>query len=179
MTQASTSPFQVAAKYGVFTGVGLIVFSAALYLLGFNGENKLTYLNYVFLAIGIYLGTKEYRDKVRSGFINYGQALGAGALISLFAGLLLAAYMYVFLKFLGTEVIDEMLKASEDELIRQGMSDSEIDQAMKYTSMIMVPGFISAMVVIMHTLIGFVISLIVAAVLKRESNSFEDMVDNT
>lgn len=181
MGATSAKPFQTAAKYGALTGVVLILFSVILYAIGLKGDNKITYLNYVFLLGGIIIGTKEYRDKVREGDLSYGQGLGLGVLVSVFAGLMLAFYTYIFMKFISPEIIQEMLLMAEQQLVEQGKTESEIEMALKYTAMFMTPGIISIMLVVMHLFFGFIFSLITAAVFRKEptNQSFDEVINNT
>jgi hypothetical protein len=65
-----------------------------------------------------------------------------------------------------------MDKAREDMETR-GMDDAQIDQAMSMTEKFMTPGIMFAMGVLSYVIIGFIISLIIAAIMRKDKPVFE------
>ena len=124
------------------------------------------------LAAIIYLATKARRDN-SGGFISYGQGLGTGVGVAFFASILVAFYTYVFFNFIDAEMLEEMILRAEDQMYDQGMPDDQVEIAMEYTRKFMLPGPMAAMVVLSYTIVGFIISLITSAILKKEDTSFE------
>ena len=180
METTLAKPYQTAMKYGALTGIVLILDSVSLYALDLMQNRGLQYIGYLILLVGIILGTKEYRDKIRGGSISYSQALGAGVLISVFAGILLAFYTFIFVKFIYPGFIEKMKQIAEQQMIeKRGMSDEQAEQAMKYASMFMSPGVMAFMIVISYAFFGLLLSLITSAFMKKEPTSFDSMVENT
>jgi hypothetical protein len=56
---------------------------------------------------------------------------------------------------------------------KRGMDDSQIDQAMELSQKFMSPGIVFVMGVFGYIVMGFVISLIVAAIIRKEKPVFE------
>ena len=70
-------------------------------------------------------------------------------------------------------MVEVILEQTENEMIDAGNTDEEIEIAMKYTRMMVTPFWMSIMSVFMYTFIGFIFSLVTAAFLKKEDDSFE------
>lgn len=182
MENLQPTPYKTAMNYGAVLGLVLILFSVLLYVLDQTTNQALSWISYVFLAIGIVLGTKAYRDKVNGGYITYTQALWTGTLIVFFASFLSAFYTYIFTKFIDPGMIEKILEQTEMEMIEQKkMGEDEVEMAMKYTRMFVTPAMMTVTVVLATTILGFIISLITSAILKKEnpSQSFDNVIDNT
>ena len=100
MEQKPTSSFAAAVMPGIYLGVALIVFRLILFLLDVEMESYLNWTIYVVLAIGLYLGIINFRDKHRGGLISYGNAFGAGFAIGLFASLIMGIFTYFFVEYI-------------------------------------------------------------------------------
>jgi hypothetical protein len=159
--------------YGAYTGGGLILFSLLTYSVDIDFQSPLMYLAFLLLAAGIFMGIKSYRDNFLGGFISYGKCIALGVMISLFASILLAIYSYLFFTFFDTSMIKKILDETEENLVKKGMSDEQIEMAMKYTAKFMQPLWMSAMSILMYTFWGTIISLIIGIFAKKEDPSFE------
>lgn len=176
------TPYKTAMNFGALLGLVLIAYSAILYAFDQTTNQALSWLSYVFLAGGIVLGTKSYRDKNLGGFITYNQALWIGTLIVFFASFLSAFYTYIFTSYIDPGMITKILEETEMKMLEeQKMSEEDVEIAMKYTSMFVTPTMMTITVVLATTIMGFIISLITSAILKRENptQSFDNVIDNT
>lgn len=160
-------------NYGLLTGGGLVLFSLLMYSLDIDFKNPLMYLAFLILAGGIFLGIKSYRDKCLGGFISYGKCIAVGTMISLYASILLAIYSYLFFTFFDQSMVQKVLDATEEDLIKKGMPDEQIEIAMKYTAKFMQPLWMSVMSILMYTFWGTIISLIFGIFTKKVDPSFE------
>lgn len=159
--------------YGLYTGGGLILFSLLMYSIDINMQNPLNYLAFLILAAGLFFGITSYRDNFGGGFISYGKCIAAGALISLFASILLAIYSYLFFTFFDTTSIQKMMDLAEENLVKKGMTDEQIEMAMKYTAKMMTPAWMAIMSILMYVFWGTIISLIIGIFAKKNDPSFE------
>ncbi len=151
--------------YGLLTAIALFAITLFIYFTGMSTEKWPTYLSYFVLLAGIVIGLKNYRDEARGGFISYGSALGFGTFSMFFAALIVAILSFVFYKFLAPDAMIPIREAAELQMLERNpnMSDQEYDMAMKFIS----PGFITVTLLFSYTFIGFVLSLLVAAVMKK------------
>lgn len=176
------TPYKTAMNFGALLGLVLIAYSALLYALDQTTNQALSWFSYGFLAGGIVLGTKNYRDKNLGGFITYNQALWTGTLIVFFASFLSAFYTYIFTSYIDPGMITKILEETEMKMLEeQNMSEADVEVAMNYTRMFVTPGMMTITVVLATTIMGFIISLITSAILKKENpnQSFDNVIDNT
>lgn len=158
-------------NWGGMLGLALIAYSLALYLLGMNESQPAQWLSYAVIAALIFLGIKAKREN-QDGIISYGQGLGTGVGIAFFGSIMVAFYTFVFFKFIDAEMLEQLILRAEDQLYDQGMPDDQVEIAMQYTRKFMAPVPMAAMVVLSYTFVGFIISLITAAILKNEGDPF-------
>lgn len=154
-----------ALQYGVLTAIGLIALTLIIYFADLQTERWVAWIGYLILLAGLFLGTKAFRDEFNGGFISYGRSLGFGTLTIFFAAIISAVFVFIFYKFVAPDAMGPIKAAAEEQMLRANpnMSDQEYDMAMRFVS----PGFIAITTVFSYTFIGFVLSLIVSAFLKK------------
>jgi len=179
MEKSSNTLTKWAMTYGLYLGIFHIVFTVILYLSGHLFDSK--YLGYISTAVVIiitWIGLIKYRDHVNNGVLKYGQGLGLGVLISVFAGIFAAATMYIIMKFDGS-LSDQMLSLMEEEVMKSGMSDDMLENVEKMYKIMVTPGVVAFSGFINKVFTGTLISLIVAAFVKKnpESGFYEAVKD--
>ena len=157
-------------NWGVITGLVTIIYSTLMYFLGLNLESWTGWISYIILIGGIVYGTIQYRDNVRGGTISYAQALGFGVIIALVVAIISAIYSLV-LSVIDPGIIDQILEKAQEEMLKQGLSDDQVEQAIEMQKKFMSPGIIAAMIVPGMTFMGFIFSLITSIFLKKEDTS--------
>jgi hypothetical protein len=110
---------------------------------------------------------RHYRDNLNGGYLRIGQGTGLSALTGLFQGIIMAIFMYVYL----TSINPDMMVMMEDQALRElegeGLSETQIDQAMEMTKAFMTPGFISSMMIIGAVIGTTILGLIISAIMKK------------
>jgi len=173
MSTQDNSPVKNAMNYGSIIGIALVIISLLFYMMNETTSEIQNYLGYLALAVGVYIGVKNQRDNELGGLMSYGKALSSGTLISFFASIIMAFYLYVFIFFIDPSLVDVILEKAENDMIDAGQSDKEIEMSMKYTMMFVTPFWMSVMSVLVYTIIGFIFSLIIATFLKKQDDSFD------
>lgn len=176
----STSPVKCtlmnnSIKYGLYTGIAMVLLSLLFYALNVKATSWPQYVSIGVLLAGIIVGTVAFRDKCNGGYISYGRSMGSGVLISLITGIILAVYSYVNSAFLNPEIIQQMIQAGEENMMRQGLSDDQIDQAMGMTKMFMTPVFIAITSLFSMLLWGTLVSLLASIFIKKDNINFEQV----
>ncbi len=169
MDEEQVTPMQTALKWGVYTGIALIIFDLVLYVLGMksaDGSNPVQYLGFLFFIGFVVMAIKSHVQS--NGYMSYGQGLGAGLLTSLIAGALIGVYVYLFATVIAPEFMDGAMDGIKDQWEAQGMSDEQIEQAEGFAGMFMSPGVMAISSIFSYGFIGLIISLIAAAVFKRD-----------
>ncbi len=158
--------------YGVIIALAVIVISLILFLLNVSRENALNYVVYIVFLAGILLAQFNYRNKYLGGHITYGQAFSLGVLISLFLAIIMAVYTYIFLKYIDPGAMEEGMAMAEQKMMERGMSQTEIDQGMAFARKFATVGVTTVMTLVTYFIIGMVMSLITAIIVKKEDTEF-------
>ncbi len=143
-----------------------------LYFTGFQTEKLATgqYLNwlgFVIMFAVLWLGIKAVRDEAPEKGMSYGRGVGTGTLISLYSGLMSSVYSFIHFKFVNPEFADYQLALIRPKWEAAGMPEAQMEQAEKMTRAMMGPVAQAIMTPIMVVLFGLILSLIIAAILKR------------
>jgi len=170
--EEKTSTARVALKYGVLGAVVAMVYSTILNVSGLGQNTWLASASYIFMIVAIFLGMKEFREK-NQGFISYGEGLGLGSLLSAVLGVLSAAFNLFYIQFIDNSLLGQGLDRIREDMERQGKDDAQIEQALEVTQKFMSPGIMFVSVVFVTLISGFIISLIVAAIVRKEKPVFE------
>lgn len=170
--EEKTSTARVALKYGLLAAVVTMVYSTILNLSGLGSNKILASLSYVFMIVAIVLAMKDFREK-NGGFISYGEGLGLGTLTSAVLGLLSSAFTIFYIQFIDSNMLTQSLDQMREELEAKGMDDAQIEQAVEVSQKFMSPGIMFVMVILGYLIMGFIFSLIIAAIMRKEKPVFE------
>lgn len=175
-TTTTPSTARIALQYGLYTGLGLIIYSLIVQLAGLAGNQTMgivgMFVSGVVLILGIIYALKDFRSQ-NGGYLSYGQGLGVGSLLAGVAGLISGIFTYIYLSFIDNSAMKEAMDKQREALEARGMSDEQIEQAIAMAEKFSTPGMAVVMSIIGMALIGFVLSLIIAAIMKRDSNPMD------
>ncbi len=162
--------------YGFISALAGALLGLALYFMGYHSDiAKLPAAQLIGACVGtvicvvcLVLGIKARRAEAPQGNgFGYGAALLAGVQISLVAAFLSSIYNYAYLAFINPGFADIMLQAKMDKLQASGVSGADYDRIEGMTRTMLHPVPASIFSFIYLFIVGFLISLIVAAFLKR------------
>jgi hypothetical protein len=126
-------------RYGLIAGVVGIAFFLILTISGVNiTTSPLRWIGYCITILLVVLAHQYYKQN-GSGFMSYGEGLGIAMWLGLISSLLSSVFTYIYVKFIDTAFVDMIKEAQIAEMSKNGMSDEQIDQAMKFASMFMTP----------------------------------------
>ncbi|HXQ82266.1 MAG TPA: DUF4199 domain-containing protein [Opitutaceae bacterium] len=162
--------------YGFISALAGSLLALVLYFLGYHSDPaKLQAASWIgglgglaIASVCTALGVKARRAEVpeAAGF-GYGQALGAGVLISVVSSALSAVFTYAYYGFINPGFSDIVVQDKMDKLQAKGISGAQLEQAEKFTRMMLNPVPAAIFALIGGFIVGFIIALIVAAFLKR------------
>lgn len=159
-------------RYGLLTGVVSLILSAVMYLTG-TEQSALRYLAYPILIGGIWMAHQHFKNG-NAGFMSYGQGLGIGTILSAVVGVMSAVFLYVYASFIDSNFLNKMVENARTEMESSGKySDEQVDQAMSITQGFMTMPALILMTVVFSILGGFIFSLIISAITKRNRPEFE------
>jgi hypothetical protein len=162
--------------YGVLMAIAIFLFTIVLSLLGLHSDvAKLATAQWVgtigVLVIGsvctVY-GVRARRETVPAGeAYTYGQAVGAGVTIALIASAIGIVTSYIYFAFINPAFADILAQAQLDKMAARGMSSAQIDRAEPVIRFMLKPAVQAVMSFGFGMIFGVIVSLIVAAFLKR------------
>ena len=163
-----------AMKMGLMMAGLMIAFSLVLHFSGMILNRGLGSIVYLLIFVGLFLGVKNYRDMQLGGMISFGTAFNMGFRILLYAGLIYSIYSYIYFKTFGHDTLGAMRDMMESELAKTGISESQAESMMDmYRKWVFIPGAMAISSFAGTLFIGAILSLINAAILKRNPESLE------
>lgn len=162
---------KIATKWAVIYALTAIVITYAFQFLTIDPNSPLKFITYVPFIAFLFLAQKEYRDQL-NGYISFGDAFSAGFRFSVFAGLLIAVFTYLYLTVLSPEVFDKVLETTRTALEDKNMSSGQIDKTLDITKKWgpLIGAFGSA---IAYAIFGSICALIGAAIFKKERSPYD------
>jgi len=152
----------------------LIIYSLILYFLDQTFNRALGSLSFIILIAGLVLGIRSFRDDSRGGVLTYGQGVGAGTVISLYAGIISAIFGIIQFTLIDPDLIEKMYTFMEEQMIAQGrLPESLIEQQMVFMKKIMTPVTTPLFGIISNVFYGVLISLVVSIFFRREGDAFK------
>jgi uncharacterized integral membrane protein len=170
--QPSTA--RTALKWGAILGLILIAITLVMYLTDQSTNPLFSGLTLGAMVAMLILSMREYRT-LNGGYMSYSEGLGIGALLSAVTGLLSSAFITFYNVIIDPTVQQRALEKAREKLEAQGnMSDESIDQAMEWSEKLQSPGFTFIAGFFGTIIMGFLLSLIIAAFIRRnKANPFE------
>jgi hypothetical protein len=156
--------------------VGFFVLTHMIFMKNFNAEaweigEVLGYSSMIIALTAIFFGVKAYRDKVLGGKISFGKAFAMGISISAVAGLIFGIYVYVLYTFISPDLSGRMIEIYREKIRTSGQTQEVITQQLAQFEVeaelwknTILQSFVMFITVFM---IGVLISLVTAAILKR------------
>jgi len=163
---------------GLILGLIGIVYSLVIYFLDLS-FNKIQGYVFIFLQIVIlYILVKSYRDNFLHGNITYGQAFGAGVIISLYYAILIAIFTYILYSVIDPGLINKQLAFTEEMMLKKGLTQAQVDAGMAVQSKIMKPAIMAPVSIFGSMIWGIIISLIVGIFVRKEGNPLIETPSN-
>ena len=162
---------KVAFKWTIISLVTSIVFTYVTQFLSVDPNSAIKYIQYLIFAAFLVLAQKEFKDQL-GGYLTFGQGFNVGLLYSIFAGLLGAIFVYIYLTYLSPQVFEQSMTAAEQKLQEKGMSSDQIETVMGFTRKY---GVIlgSVFAAIGSVILGIIVALISSSVLKKERSPLD------
>jgi len=142
-------------------------------------NQALSILSYLLVLGGMAYGTITYRNKALDGFISYGHALKSCVLIVLVIAIVTALFIYIYVS-IDNSFIEKALDKAEEEMATKDMPEEQMEMGLEYARKFMQPHWMAIMSFIAYMFFGFILALIVAAVVKKDNpNPFINTIDSS
>jgi hypothetical protein len=163
---------------GLILGLAGIVYSLVMYFLDLSLNQAQGYIFMVVQIALLFYLVKAYRDNYMHGMITYGQALGAGVVICLYYSIIAAVFAYILFAVIDPGLLDKQLAIAEEMMLKRGIPQAQIDAGMAVQKKIMIPEVMAPVSILGNMFFGLILSLIVAAFVRKEGNPLVDFPQN-
>jgi hypothetical protein len=161
-----------AMNYGAVLGLFLIAISLIMWVVGADDKQSIipALLNNGITIAFIAYAIIQYRDINNNGFISYASSLKLGTTVAFFSSVILSFYSVIFISYIDTEALSEVMKMTEQTLLEANpeISDEQLDMALEMTGKFMQPHWMMIMGVLGGTFMGFLYSLVISIFVKKE-----------
>jgi hypothetical protein len=155
-------------EYGIIIGLVSIVIDLGFYFSSVDYQSGWkTFVGIIAGMALILMILKMYRDGKLGGKMTFSQGLVIGILSYLWAGVLVAIYVYIFIGYVDTGIMETIMDQQYEEMLDSGMPESQIDQALEISNMFMKPWVFALITVFSNGFMGVVYSLIGSAIVKK------------
>jgi hypothetical protein len=126
-------------RYGLIAAIIGIAYFLILNTVGVDiTQGFWRWFSYVITIAILVLAHKYYKDN-NDGFMSYGQGIGISLWCGLVSSVISSIFTWIYVKFIDSSFITMMLEKQEQGFQESGMSDEQIEQAMKFSAMFMTP----------------------------------------
>ncbi|MDX1477170.1 MAG: DUF4199 domain-containing protein [Saprospiraceae bacterium] len=154
---------QTITKYGVLAGLVMVALGWANFFvtrpMGYGAAEVGGYLSIIVALTFVYFGIRHYRDMVMEGVISFRKAVRTGLLISLIPAFFMLISTIIFMVTFGDQWMDWAMES---------MSDEQRAQYAAAPPWMLNPLFQGVVMFGTVYLIGIIMTLISALLLKRE-----------
>lgn len=161
-----------AMQYGLYLGLIL----GAKFFLAMTQSAFLSFFAMImWLAIPffIYLIVRKYRDEQLGGFMSFHEGWSLSFWIIFFGGMILEVIQFIYFQFINTTYLPDILQQTTQMMDKMNLSMPHqnlniMEKIMTHPNLYVLTDFI------MYTIIsGAILSLIIAAFVKRKANPFQ------
>ena len=158
--------------YALILAICGAALNLVLYFTGWQTDKLATghyfmWLQEVIMLVVLWRGIKAVRRESPGHGLSYGRGVASGVLISLYAGLMSGVYNAVHFKFVNPHFADYQLACLRSDWSASHMNAADMAQAEKITRLLVTPAAQLILTPIITVCIGLVMSLIIAAFLRR------------
>jgi len=172
--EEKVSVWKASLTNGLILGLLGVVYSLVVYFLDLSFNKVQGYVFLLILIVALFYLVKSYRDNFLHGYINFGQAVGAGVVIFVYYSIISAVFAYILYSVIDPGLIDKQLAFGEEMMIKRGLPQEAIDASMKIQKKMLVPGIMAPFSILGNMLTGTIMSLLVAIFVRKEGNPLID-----
>lgn len=141
---------------------------------------SIAFLQYLFIVVIIYCAYRfvvHCRENVMDGVISYGSALWYNMQLFMYGAMISAMVRYVFYAYIKPDFLQNQLNETIMALQNTPMADMISGEVYQQTVEMMTPLNMALQAIWVNLILGFLLGLILAAIVKRSANPFSDKID--
>ncbi|MGB0880669.1 MAG: DUF4199 domain-containing protein [Polaribacter sp.] len=164
--QASSK--SIILNYGLYLGIIGVIVHLVLWASGnvleLQWVNSL--ISFIATVVFIVLGIKKFKE-LNGSFMSWGQGVKVGMGIVMISAIITVVYTLLFTSVIDPEFQQQAMEFQKQAWVDAGMTEEQIESATGMTEKFQSPLIISAMILAFSAFLGFVISAIAAAIMKK------------
>ena len=164
-------------KWGAIGGIGVAILGLITYILGVEYGSWLNYFGYAVLIAVVMAGSYEYRDTLNGGFARFGELFKHAILICLVYAVISTVWSIIFMEFIGTDLVAEVIEQTRMQLEEKGADEATIETSLNWTKKFMQPHFFALTSMFALMFVGALISLLTSSVLRKEKQEDDLIID--
>ncbi len=166
--EKKSSLFKSSLIPGVYLGIALILGSVIFYVTGNPFSKAASWLSYAIMIAGVVLAQLSYRKSL-GGAMTYGQALGCGVMVMVFASVISSIYSFLLFKVIDPSLQEQFRLFTEEQIISQGkVPEEQLDMAVNMATKFQTPVMMLVMGIFGGAFIGLIISLITSIFTQKK-----------
>jgi hypothetical protein len=166
---AAVTTRSAGVRYGVIGAVIGIVYFLIVSTMGLDiTQGVWKWVSYCISLVLLILAHKYFKDN-NAGFMAYGQGLGISFWYGLVSAIISSIFTYIYVKFVDSGFLDMIKEKQLEQMEARGMSEEQIDQAMKFSSMFMTPEAFLIFGIIGGIILAMVLGLIVSIFTQKKA----------
>lgn len=139
--QKPVTTLNTGIRYGVMLGLISVAYFLVLIISGVDTNQGWGRWSNLILSGALLFFAHQYFKENGDGWMTYGQGIGVGFYTGLISSLIMSVFLFVFMQFIDTDFSQQLADMQRQAMEDQGMSDDQVDQAMKMVAKFTTPGW--------------------------------------
>ena len=161
---------KIALKYAlIYSGIN-IVWGLLMFVTDLTRSDMswvFNILSMVIPIICIVFATKEYKATIGNGWMKFSDVFKQGLLIFVIGGIITAAYTVLYVTVIDPDFMTFIQEKQMNKMLEMGMPEEQVEQQLNMSAKFQTPFWMFTWTLLGTLLIGTLISLIMASVLKK------------
>jgi hypothetical protein len=175
--ESNVSIWKANLNIGLILGFIAGIYILVVYFLDLIFNAYQGYIFYIIQSIFLFVLIKAYRENIKHGVISYGQAVASGVIISLYASIIYAAFIYILYAFIDPDLVNKQLAFVEETFIKAGVPQNFIDSGLEMQKKLLQPAIYAPTRLVSNFFGGTILTLIIAIFIKRENNPLAETLE--
>jgi hypothetical protein len=169
--EENVNPWKANVSNGLVMGLIGVILTLIIWAMDMTLNQASGFIYPVVAIFALYYMIKSYRDNFLHGRITYGQSVGTGVIIFVYASIVTAIFTYLLYKVIDPDLTNKMLAFTEEQMRKTGrVPEDAMESAMSLQRKIMKPEITAPISIFTSIFQGTIISLIVSIFTKKEGN---------
>ncbi len=171
--EQKTSVAPIALKWGLIMGIVSIVYQVIVNLTEQFINPWVGGAALLIPILGLVFALREFRSQ-NNGFLTLGEALSTGTLAVAVSSMISSVFQQIYINFIDPSFPEKMMNKMREYFEDLGLDEAVLEKQMdKMADQFNNPGISFFWQILVSILIGFILSLIIGAIMRKEKPVFD------